>query len=230
MSWSSVLEQLERWHRDQDRGAAQDAFAFLEKELRREVPNRGAEAEEALLDVLGTLVAKPLPAGVQDPRAYLVAALRMRAIDRVRARQRRREQGIENIVLPEAVERSRELSPSDAVSARERDEANALIAARVRRAVVRLAIADRVAFKLCEAPEWLDDEEIAWLASRLSQTSIEVRAAISRARDMHDLTRIYDPGEDDPHDPEARRKRMERFRKRSNRIAERIARLMSEGA
>ena len=96
--------------------------------------------------------------------------------------------------------------------------------------MARLGVADRVALKLCECPEWLDDDEVAWLAARGGLSSAEVRAAITRADGVHDLTRIFDPGEDDPADPEARRKRMERFRKRRNRVAERVARLMSEEA
>ncbi|MCW8137961.1 MAG: hypothetical protein KIT58_03560 [Planctomycetota bacterium] len=223
MSWSSVLELLERWHRDRDHGAARTVFAFLEQELRREVSARQPELEDALRDVLARLVEAPLPPGVHDPRAYLVTALHRRGIDLVRAKQRRREHGGEQELIQFKLDRPRELEPGEAASSSERAE-------RVRGAIRRLEIADRVALKLCDAPEWLDDEEVLWLASRLSCTSEEVHAAVGRAGDMHDLTRIYDPGTDDPRDPEARRKRMERFRKRRNRIAERVAQLLAEDA
>lgn len=223
MSWSSVLELLVRWHRDRDHGAARTVFTFLEQELRREVSARQPEVEDALRDVLARLVETRLPPGVQDPRAYLVTAVRRRGIDLVRARQRRREHGGEQELLQVKFDQPREQEPAEAASATERAE-------RVRRAIGRLEIADRVALKLCDAPEWLDDEELLWLSSRMSGTSEEIRAAIGRARDMHDLTRIFDPGEDDPRDPEARRKRMERFRKRRNRIAERVAALLAGDA
>jgi hypothetical protein len=43
---------------------------------------------------------------------------------------------------------------------------------------------------------------------------------------MHEITRLFDPDEDDPNDPHGRRKRMERFRKRRDRAREQLLGLL----
>lgn len=216
MDWSEVLPLLERWHQQQDPVAGRAVFTFLEEELRAAAPRGAREGEDAIRDVLAKLVATPLPAKVRNLKAYLVTAVFNRARDRVRERQRR-EKG----ACAAPPRETADADPAELV-------ASAEAAARVRRALARLDITDRVAFKVAEAPEWIDDQELAWLAARMNRSLNEVREIVANVEDRYEVTRVFDPGEDDPSDPVARRRRMERFRKRCNRIAERVGRLMAE--
>jgi len=94
-------------------------------------------------------------------------------------------------------------------------------------------MADRVALKLDHSPEWLTDEEIRWLSKRAGLGISDLWKAINEANNtaankMHALTRLFDPCEDDANDPESRRKRMERFRRRRARAREKLKALIQE--
>ena len=95
-------------------------------------------------------------------------------------------------------------------------------------AIRQLEIADRIVLKLDLAPELLDDEDVRWLAARMEMDTAAIRQAVTSAEDIHALTRIFDPGDDDPDDPEIRRKRMERFRRRRARAREKLRALLQE--
>lgn len=226
-SWDNALDLLLRWHEDRRPEVGRAVLRFIESELRLMTPALVRRSwpedlvEDALRDFLARLVEHRLPSDIADLRAYLRRAYGNHCIDSYRARARKRETALE--ASPREWERPEEpgASPLHAVL---RDEQRA----RVHAALARLSPADRVVLKLELAPEWLEEEEVAWLAERTASNRQEVREAIEAADDMHALTRIFDPGDDDPDDPEARRMRMERFRRRRARAREKLRALLEE--
>jgi len=48
------------------------------------------------------------------------------------------------------------------------------------------------------------------------------------AQDTYALTRIFDPVDDDPNDPQARRDRMERFRQRRGRARRQLRAMLED--
>lgn len=202
-------------------------FCFIETELRLMMPALVRRRwpkdliEDALQILLVKLIKEPLPNEVDDLRAYLRRAYRNHCIDRYRARARKRETSIEVASGEWPHPNEVATSPLYAIL---RDERRTQVHA----VLARLSLDDRVVLKLEFAPEWLVEAEIAELAKHMASTPAEVRAAIDVACDMHALTRIFDPGEDDPDDPVARRKRMERFRRRRARAREKLRALLEE--
>ena len=227
-SWDNSLDLLVQWHEERRPEVGHVVLRFIESELRLMTPalvRRSWPAdlvEDALRDFLVRLVEHRPPSDIADLRAYLRRAYGNHCIDSYRARARKRETSIE--ASPGGWESPEEPEASP-LRAMLRDEQRA----RVHAALVRLSLADRVVLKLELAPEWLAEEEVAWLAERTAQTPLGVREAIDAAHDMHALTRIFDPGDDDPDDPEVRRMRMERFRRRRARAREKL-RAQLEGA
>lgn len=226
-TWENALDLLAMWHDERRTEVGRAVLRFIERELRTMTPAQVRRTwprdlvEDALRDFLVRLIEHRLPTDVTDLRAYLRRAFGNHCIDSYRARARKRETRLEASAAEWERPEEPAASPLHAVL---RDEQSA----RVHAALVRLSLVDRVVLKLELAPEWLEEEEVAWLAERTASTRQEVREAIEAADDMHALTRIFDPGDDDPDDPEARRMRMERFRRRRARAREKLRALLEE--
>lgn len=226
MTWETLRLALAKWHADRDRVLGRRVFTFLEQELRLMVPPlvRRAWPEDLVDDVLRSVLAElaqnPLKEGVLAIQPYLRRLLRNRFIDGNRRRRRRAE-----VPLTEVAQRSSEdvrVPESLEVALRHN------VAHRVNRALEQLSMADRVGLKLVEAPEWLNEDELSWLARRAGRSVTEVQTAIVAARDVHALTRMFDPGDDDADDRDARRRRMERFRRRRERALKKLRPLLTE--
>jgi DNA-directed RNA polymerase specialized sigma24 family protein len=224
MNWDVAADSLRLWHVTRDGAAVQTAFEFVESELRQMVPasvrRRWPEdlVEEALRSFLLRLLDQPLPEDIGNLRGYLRRAFRNHCIDLYRAQNRRREMPLDQAPagwdLPEDDE-----SPEAVLKVRTH-------AQDVERALRQLETADRIVLVLEYVPASLSDQDIAWLSDRLGKAPPEVRSLIAAASDMHEFTRIFDPGDDDPEDPKVRRKRMERFRRRRARAREKLLALL----
>lgn len=226
MSWDVLGEELRRWHGVGDRTALRSALEFLEPELRRMVPALVRRTwpkdavEDALRDFLVKVIEVPLSPGVGDLRRYVARAFRNHCIDAHESRRRRRETPLD---AAPGWEPPSDDTPAKAALEAERET-------HLRAALQCLDISDRVALKLVDAPELLDDQEIRWLAERVGREPGAIRAAIAVAADVHDLTYVFDLGDDDPGDPQSRRKRMERFRRRRTRAREKLRALLREAS
>ncbi len=226
-TWANALELFRRWHQKRRPEEGRAVLFFIESELRLMTPAKVRRSwpndlvEDALRDFLARLVEHQLPSDISDFRAYLRRAFGNHCIDSYRARTRKRETAFEASAGEWERPEDPVASPLRAVL---RDEQRASVHA----ALARLSPADRVVLKLELAPEWLEEEEVAWLAERTASNQHEVREAIDVAEDMHALTRIFEPGHDEPDDPEARRIRMERFRRRRARAREKLRALLEE--
>ena len=216
--WDQAIDDLRSWHVEGSASAARAALVFVEGELRLAIPPLVRRSwppelvEDAVREFLSRLLEKRLPEGIADPGRYIIRAFRNRCIDRHRARQRRREVG----GLGDA---GWELPAPD--ESQERKLQRAELAQQMAGALDTLSVADRVALKLVDAPEWLDDGEIAWLGQRAGLTPDQTRDSVRLARDVFALTELYDPkpvggGTED------RRLRMERFRRRRGRAREKL--------
>lgn len=219
--WQDAVADLALWHGERRASAARSALTFIEAELRLAVPPlvRRSWPEEQVDDVLREFLARlldrPLPADVEDPRRYLIRAFRNSCIDRHRALQRRME-----VPIPEPTTwEPAEAGPSPAQRIEDQERARW-----VQGALEALPLADRVAIKLVDAPEWLDEAELAWLAERTGLSIEATSSAIQAAGDVYALTELFDPptlgGADD------RRQRMERFRRRRGRAREKLRELL----
>lgn len=226
-SWESASQKLRQWHESRDRDAARSALSFIESELRLMVPVLVRRTwshetlEDGLRDFLLKMIESPLPDGIRDLRRYLARAFRNHCIDLHEARGRRSEIPIDE--LPGSWEAVPDEGASLVSLALQEEQRR-----HIQAAVLRLETADRIVLKLEHAPEWLDDDELLWLASRAATTVAAVRAAVTSADDMHALTRVFDPADDDPDDAEVRRKRMERFRRRRARAREKLRAFLQE--
>ena len=227
MSWDHALESLRQWHEAGDREAGRAALSFIEVELRLMIPAAVRRTcpddviDEVLQGLLERLVRKPLPTGIRDPRGYLARSLRNRFTDQYKARRRRGERSLED--TPDGWEPPADPAHSPAAVTLQRERAH-----QVQTAVATLEVADRVVLKLEHAPEWLTGQELRWLASRTGVAPHDLRDAIAAADDTHALTRIFDPGDDDPDDADLRRRRMERFRRRRARARDKLRELLEE--
>ena len=226
-SWDNAHELLKRWHEEHLPEVGAVVFRFIEGELRLMTPPLVRRSwasdlvEDALRDFLVRLMEIPLPDNIDDLRAYMRRAFRNHCIDRYRARQRKRETLLEvgSGEWESSVESA--LSPLEVALAKESQ-------ARAHAALALLSMSDRVVLKLELAPEWLNDEEVFWLAERTGASTASVRDAVFAADDMHALSRAFDPGDDDPDNSEIRRRRMERFRRRRARAREKLRKLLGE--
>lgn len=229
-SWDNALDLLVQWHEERRPEVGRSVLRFIESELRPMTPALVRRSwpedlvEDALRDLLLRLVESRLPNDITDLRSYLRRAFRNHCIDSYRARARKRETSLE--AGTGEWESPAESSPSPLHAALREEQR-----ARVHAALARLSLADRVVIKLELAPEWLTEEEVSWLAERTGSNVAAVRETIDAADDMHALTRIVDPGDDNPDEPETRRMRMERFRRRRARAREKLrAQLEEDGA
>ncbi|MFH1465080.1 MAG: hypothetical protein ABIO70_11910 [Pseudomonadota bacterium] len=223
--WTAALDALRAWHTHRDHASARRAIAFLEPELRLAVPALVQRTwppelvKDTLREFLAALLEAPLPATIEHPERYLVRAFRNRCIDVHRARQRRREVPLEPFHMPEDA-----AAPSQTAEDELLRRARAM---RVSQALSRLSMADRVALELVDAPEWLTEAEMRWLAARGHGDVALVRHAVQQARNIHALTLIFDPPQAD--EPGDRRQRMERFRRRRARAREKLRDLLTGG-
>lgn len=215
--WRIALAELVAWDTTRDRSAARSALTFIEPELRLTIPPivrrtwPEEQVEDALRDFLARLLERPLPENINDPRRYILRSFRNRCIDLHRARQRRNE------VVGAEDSGWEPVEPGPDASQRIHQEEQA---AALREALASLPIADRVALKLVDAPEWLDGGELAWLSVQSGLQPGPLWAAIQAAGDVYDLTLLFDPpaqGEGDDH-----RLRMERFRRRRGRARDKL--------
>ena len=227
MTWEMAGAALRRWHESGDREAGRAVFSFLEAELRLMVPGLVRRTwpedlvEDAIHSLLTRLVEIPLPRDIDNLPGYLSRAFHNHCIDLYEARRRRMESSVEGGPSGWEPPARHDESPAEVAARRERAD-------RLHRALQRLEIADRVVLKLEHAPEWLDGEEVGWLAGRQALDQAEMWEAILAAEDMHTLTRVFDPGDDDPDDSALRRKRMERFRRRRARAREKLRARLQE--
>ena len=227
MSWDTVMPALRKWHESRDRVIGRAVFAFIEGELRLVIGGLIRQqwskdlVEDGLQSTLEKLAEKPLPDGISEPRRYLTRALRNRCIDLYRARRRRGDRSLDD--APAGWEPPTECTtlPAEIALRHEREQ-------QIHNAIEKLDVSDRVVLKLREAPEWLTDEELDWLAKRSGLSTSDLQRAIVAAEDKHALTLIFDPGDDDPDDSALRRKRMERFRRRRARAREKLHKLLQE--
>lgn len=206
-AWSTIPDQLTAWHAHGDRNAAAEAIRFLEIELRLAFPPAARrrwpsqQLDDALQGFLTRLLQRPLPTRPTDPNGYLKRAFRNWCVS---IERRNREIPTDDAVFVELP-----ATTSDAGEIQQqRDHAI--------RAVGALRIEDRVAIKLVDAPEWLNDVELGWLAERADLTTAAVSLLVQNAPDILILSILFDPGPE-PTTVEARRTRLERFRKRRNR-------------
>lgn len=220
-TWEDAWADLELWHAEHRVSAARSALQFIESELRLRAPPeaRGPANVEILNDALQNflegLLKKPLPCLPENPRAYLRRALRNRCIDLLRKQQRRSEVPIQE---DQGRESPANEPPADHGMERHED------AAQLRAALATLAIQDRVALKLVDAPELLDTQELRWLGERGRLSQDQVLERIHAATDVYHLTEIFDPPKDAAVDD--RRHRMERFRRRRGRARDKLRPLM----
>lgn len=182
----------------------------------------GDVIEDALRDFLVKVIEVPLAPGIDDLRRYLGRAFRNHCIDVHEARSRRREAPMDDAASRWEPPSEDAVSPATLVLDAERER-------HLRAALQRLEIADRIALKLDHAPELLEDEEVRWLAERAAMEPAAIRQAVASAKDVHDLSRVFDPDDDNPGDPQERRKRMERFRRRRARARDKLRALLQEG-
>jgi len=227
MSWETIAVLLGRWHEARDRNSLRLGVEFLERELRLMVPpivrRRWPEdlIEDALQGFLGKLIEKPLTTELASPKAFFARAFRNHCIDLHEQRSRQPDaKSVDIMELDESLPDTRE-GADQALQSQER-------ARHVREALDGLSLSDRVALKLELAPQWLTEAEMAWLAERTGRPEEAVRGALSDAPDMYAVSKIFDPGDDAPDDLDARRHRMERFRRRRDRAREKLRSLLTE--
>jgi RNA polymerase sigma factor (sigma-70 family) len=221
VSWENARALLLRWHDERRSEVGRSVLRFIESELRLMTPALVRRSwpedliEDALRDFLVRIVESRLPDDITDLRAYLRRAFSNHCIDCFRARARKRETSFEATEAEWERPAEQALSPLDGLLRHEQR-------VRVLGALARLSPSDRVVLKLELAPEWLTEAEVSWLAERTGSAVSNVREAIDAAKDMHALTRIFDPDDDGPDDPDLRRIRMERFRRRRARAREKL--------
>jgi DNA-directed RNA polymerase specialized sigma24 family protein len=204
--WSHVLDDLRAWHFDRDRRAGQRAIALIEGELRRRIPAAAyrrwspEQVEDTLQRFLARLVERPLPPSVENPRAYLTTAFRNACIDVERGRARVADEPWDDELV--------------AVEPRDHEDAPPVEAA-----LASLSLDDRLVIKMTEAPELLNEEELAALARRCHCSVQQIDDRVRACPSIYDLTLLFDPFLSDG---ESRRDRMERFRKRRVRARNRL--------
>jgi len=177
--------------------------------------------DEALRSFIFKLLKKPLPDNIDNFAGYISRAFRNHCFDMHKARRSKKTISVED--TPDGWEPVDKITPSALVVALQRERSKKL-----HTAISKLDIADRIVLKLANAPEWLDEKEVLWLADRSNMTITEARLALSEADDMYAMSRVFDPGDDDPKDKAKRRTRMERFRKRRARARKKLRDLLQE--
>lgn len=227
MDWDRALDGLERWHRREDREVARAALEFIESELRLMIPPMVRDrwpkdlVEDGLRGFMKKLLEKPLKNTPDHPRAYFSRSLKRHFIDIHRREPDEPDWSLDDERLEPRHLTSKAISPEEGALEKQ-------CALWLHAALATLTVDDRVALKLKHGPHWLDEEEILWLAERGGCEPAAVRTALADDDDTYALTRIFDPGDDDQNDKTARRRRMERFRKRCARAQQRLRTRLEE--
>lgn len=212
--WRSTLARLASWHAVGDRRALDAAMRFLSGALPGLIAPRLARklGDEIVRDLvqqfLLDLQRKPLPSSPEHPRTYLGRALQNRALSLLR-----RKDAAPFAEVPDP-------PPAHITPPQERQTA----AREVLRALQTLSMEDRVALKLSEAPEALDDDEIDWLAVRAGLPRGEVQSRALRAESASERILLFDP----VHGPDEREagRAIDRFHKRVSRARQRLLALL----
>lgn len=218
--WPRVLADLAAWHGSRDRLAANRALTRIESHLRTRIPPvvrrrwSTAEIDDALQGFLERLLNKPLPPDVRKPEAYLNQAFRRWCIDRQRGRKADMQEPWSDATIDSWTHQQPEI--------RDRLE-------RAARALGALRMEDRVVIKLVDVPHALTWEELDWLAAECGLSAEGVRDAAIQAREVIELSLIFEP-KSPPSTPKERRDRMERFRRRRSRARDRLREQMGEEA
>jgi len=226
--WGNIKDLLNQYHESKhpkDPILIQDVCKFIEEEFRLCAPHHFFKTQEEHLqvdDIIQELLIKmihnPLLNDVDHPKAYLMKVFRNQCID---AGRRSRKKEIKNeLDYIEHVDTERN-SPESAMIDQESVE-------QYKRSMAQLSIKDRIALKLYYAVEWLTDDEIEWLAQQSNIKPHEIRKRLSYTVDKYDLTKLFDPGDDDEDDKELRRRRMERFRRRVDRARLQLKQKLTE--
>jgi DNA-directed RNA polymerase specialized sigma24 family protein len=213
--WQWSIERLDRWHTHADRDALEEVLRFLSEALPellapRLVRKLGGETTRDLVqEFLLGLQRKPLPTCPEHPRTYLGRALQNRALSLMR-----RKDAELVAVVPEP--------PLDhAAPAQERQTA----AREVLRALQMLPMEDRVALKLSEAPEVLDDDEFEWLVARAGVPREEAQARALRAASAEERAQLFEGGRE-PLDECDVGRAINRFHKRVSRARQKLLTLL----
>lgn len=209
--FATAIDQLSRWHAQQDRAALAEALHSLSDALPSLLAPRLARrlGEETVRDLvqqfLLDLQRRPLPTLPDHPRTYLGRALQNRALSLLR-----RKDAEPVPVVPEPLQ-------EDLVAVQERR----LAAREVLHALQGLSMEDRVALKLSEAPEELDGEELDWLAARGGASREGVRAACLRVERAEERAALFE-GRQEPFDATEVQRAIDRLHKRVSRARQRL--------
>jgi len=227
LTWKDAARLLHQWHDCQDRQIGRTVFSFIESELRLKIPPLVRRTwpkdkiEDSIQSFLVKLIEKPLPKDIDNLSGYITRAFRNHCLDLYYSRRRRAE------VLPDSMDDVGE--PTDSYAASQID--HAILRERAQKlndAIATLDMADRVVLKIEHAPEWMDRDEKDWLSAQSGVSTDEVFDVLKKCEDMYSLSRVFDPGDDNPDDPIERRKRMERFRRRRSRARKKLLRIIQE--
>lgn len=226
VSWDNLQDLLAQWHQTRQRALGHLVFVFLEEELRLMFPShiRNVWSDEMRDDVLQSflskLIERPLPQNIDHIRSYMRSMLRNHCMDHHRrmARDFNTQDDVNKLEQTKAKHQS--------------DENPAIIKQELERRLAsfaQLPISDRVVLKLNYACNWLEQDEMVWLAARSGLSIEQLRTTLAEEHDTYALSHIFDPGDDRSEDKEARRKRMERFRRRRSRAQARLNELYDDG-
>lgn len=224
--WVRFLECLERWYRFQDQTAGHEAFSFLEGECRRWIRSHGEKGAswDVLEDDIASFLQDWLRDGALDeitnPKAFFRQSFRNHCIDRLRSRQRGFGKAVRSVSVELADETAADVF--ETLSAAEQAE-------RVLLALGEFGIEDRVAVKLCDAPERLTESELGWIAARRGCEVEEIRGQLREASSSDDLSLLLELRSDDLEGAEARSRRIDRFRKRVSRARARLRDALEAG-
>ena len=214
--WASALTDLVSWRERGDRTAARRALTFLEPQFRARVPARArrrlgtAVIDDGLQSFLEKLLRVRLDPTAAYPRAYLIRSFKNHFVDLEEAQAR-----LPSAFLPDLPEQESPLPDPESLLRSAQD------CERLRRALASLSTPDRVALKLADAPEWITDDEMAWLADETGRSVAQVEALIGSVDSPFDAMEAFEPSDREELEG-SRRHRMERFRRRRARAREKL--------
>lgn len=223
VSWENAEELLQTWHSNKNRNIGRIVFGFLETELRLMTPAivRRSWPEDLVEDCLRAfmvkLLEKPLPKANTKFKAYIRRSFANHCIDQFR------KGSLEKLRSYDELDEWEDPAESPVQTI-----IDTQFLERLERALEKLAIKDCVGIKLKHAPEWLTEQELLWLANQAGLDTIAIRDAILDSQDSYTLSKLFDLGDDDPQDKQARRLRLERFRKSVDRAVEKLKTLLAE--
>jgi hypothetical protein len=232
--WRGYGEALSRWHADRERSGLSEALAAIRRAAGEWFPAgarrrwSAAAREDAVSGFIERLLEKPLPTPVAaSAKAYLRESFRNHCLSLERHDRARPahlsddpEQATIASAYADAAERARSV---------ENERIESLAREEIIAAFERLAQDDSIALKLLVAPDRLSHAELEELARRNRIPIHELLSRLHAANTSYDLTLLLDPpAGNESADQEARRKRLERFRRRCNRARDTLHRLLGE--